>query len=215
MRRSAIILATGLSLSALIVAGRWAAHQESAPLQGPGEVVTRPIPQGSAGPVPLKPGEPIPDATLVTQDGRQVKLSDFRGRTLVLSFIYTRCNMTTMCPMATRKLTEAQKLAREDRLDVQFLVVSFDPEDSPEVLREYARLHQVDLSNWDFATGSGDVVGPLARRFNTYYRRALGGSFEHNINVTIVDPRGNYRDEFFGTEWDTQEFLRAIREASP
>jgi protein SCO1/2 len=210
-----MILASGLALSALIVAARWAVHLPGAPGPGAGQDPAKSIPSEPAGPVPLKPGEPIPDAPLVTQDGRTVHLSDFRGRTLVLAFIYTRCNMTTMCPMATRKLREAQALARKNRMDVHFLVVSFDPEDTPEVLREYAWRHEVDLSTWDFATGSSEVVGPLARLFNTYYRRTPGGSYEHNINVTIVDPRGKYRDEFFGTEWDTNEFLRAIKEASP
>lgn len=215
MRRAATVLISGLTLSGLIVAGRWAAHHESeAPAEPAGDAI-RPIPREPAGPGPLKPGEPIPDAQLLTQDGRTVRLSDFRGRTLILSFIYTRCNVSTMCPMATRKLAEAQALARKNNLDVHFMVVSFDPEDSPEVLLDYARRHEVDLSNWDFATGSGEVVGPLARRFSTYFRRTPGGAFEHNINVTIVDPRGRFRDEFFGTEWATQEFLEAIRGANP
>jgi protein SCO1/2 len=169
----------------------------------------------SEGPVPLKPGEPIPDAQLLTQDGRPVHLSDFQGQTLVLTFIYTRCNMTTMCPMSLRKLREAQTLARKEKLNVHVLVVSFDPEDSPEVLRDYALRNEVDLSNWDFATGSREVLGPLALRFSTYYRPMPGGSFEHNINVTIVDPRGHYHDEFFGTEWGCGDFLRALREANP
>jgi protein SCO1/2 len=214
MKRSAIILATGFGLSALIVAGRWVVHPGSEPLQTPNQDLKKPIPQEAPGPAPLKPGEPIPDAALVTQDGRPVQISDFKGRALVLSFIYTRCNMTTMCPMATRKLKEAQKLARENQLDVQFLVVSFDPEDSPPVLRDYARLHEVDLSNWTFATGPGDEVLPLARRLSTYYQRSPGGAYEHNIAVAIVDPRGMYRDLFFGTDWDSKEFLRALREVN-
>ncbi len=215
MKRSAILLASGLTLSGLIVAGRWASHRECEPAPEPGQVVTRRVASLPEGPAPLQPGEPIPDAPLLTQDGRTVHLSDFQGRTLILSFIYTRCNMSTMCPMATRKLREAQAIARKSRVDVQFLVVSFDPEDSPEVLRDYAQRQEVDLSNWDFAMASSEVVGPLARRFNTYYRRTSGGAYEHNINVAIVDPQGRFRDEFFGTDWNTQDFLRAIREAKP
>jgi len=213
VKRAVILLASGLILSGMIVAGRWATQGESEPPPQPNQVMTRSIASEPAGPAPLKPGEPIPDAPLVTQDGRAVHLSDFKGETLVLSFIYTRCNMSTMCPMATRKLREAQASARNNKMEVRFLVVSFDPEDSPEVLRAYAQRQEVDLSNWDFATGSSEVVGPLARRFSTYYRRTPGGAYEHNINVAIVDSHGKFRDEFFGTDWDVQDFLRAIKEA--
>ncbi|HLY72989.1 MAG TPA: SCO family protein [Planctomycetota bacterium] len=215
MKPAAILLASGLTLSALIVAARWSAHLESAPRPEPDREATRSIPSEAPGPAPLKPGEPIPDAELVTQDGRPVHLADFRGQTLVLAFIYTRCNMSTMCPMAVRKLREAQTCARKENLNPHFLVVSFDPEDSPEVLRDYARRNEVDLSNWDFATGSPEVVGPLAHRFSTYFRPLPGGAYEHNLNVTIVDARGNYHDEFFGTEWGSEEFLRTIREVNP
>jgi protein SCO1/2 len=215
VRRAAVLLVSGLTLSGLIIAGRWAAHHESEPSPESGRIPTRPIASEPTGPAPLKPGDPIPDAPLLAQDGRTVHLSDFKGRTLVLSFIYTRCNMSTMCPMATRKLREAQAVARDNKMDVHFLVVSFDPEDSPDVLRDYAKRQEVDLSNWDFATASSEVVGPLARRFNTYYRRTPGGAYEHNINVAIVDPHGTLRDEFFGTDWNLQEFLRALREAHP
>lgn len=199
MKRAAIILAAGLAASGGILAARRALHRVDAS-----------PPAAPPAAAPLKPGEPVPDAPLVNQEGRRISLSDFKGRTLVLTFIYTRCNVQTMCPMATRRLQEVQAVARRRNLDVHFLVVSFDPEDRPDMLLDYARRHDVDLSNWDFATGSPEVVGPLARTLNTYYRRTAGAVFEHNIVVSLVDARGILRDDFFGADWDPEELVRAL-----
>ncbi|MBV9887189.1 MAG: copper-binding protein, partial [Acidobacteria bacterium] len=47
----------------------------------------------SAQTTQLSPGEEIPDVAVVNQDGRNVRLTDFRGKTVLLTFIYTRCPM--------------------------------------------------------------------------------------------------------------------------
>jgi cytochrome oxidase Cu insertion factor (SCO1/SenC/PrrC family) len=106
-----------------------------------------------------------------------------------------------------------QALARDRGVNAHFLVVSFDPADRPEVLEEFARRTEVDLKNWDFATGPPGTVGPLARTLNTYFRPSSGEMFEHNIVVAVVDARGILRDEFFGADWDPGVVLEALRRA--
>ena len=48
------------------------------------------------------------DFQLVNQEGQAVRLSDFRGKAVLLSFIFTRCPMPNMCPLVTTKMVFAR-----------------------------------------------------------------------------------------------------------
>lgn len=54
----------------------------------------------------LEVGEPVPDFTMTSQDGKPVKLSDLRGNVVALTFIYTRCPLPDFCPLMDRKFSE-------------------------------------------------------------------------------------------------------------
>lgn len=163
---------------------------------------------------PLKQGDEIVDAELVTHDGRKVKLSDYRGKVLVITFIYTRCNMPSMCPLVTAKLAEVASELRKGNVNgVCFLVVSFDVKfDKPEVLKAYAARYDVsDMDNFVFATGEEKQVAGMAKAFNVYYKQDQPGIFTHNIIVSVVDKDGILRDDFFSTGWDEQELIDVVR----
>lgn len=161
----------------------------------------------------LKEGETLPDAKLVNQDGREFRLSDLRGSVVVLSFIYTNCNLASMCPMAASRLAEAQGLLTQAGVTgVRFLLVSFDPErDTPEKLKEFAGRYKVDLSTFWFATGPSEIVGPLARNLNNLYRKSAPGEYDHTIVVALIDANGVLRDDFFGTGWEMNDFVASVR----
>ena len=163
-------------------------------------------------PDPLQPGQPVPDAVLVNQDGREFRLSELRGSVVVLAFVYTHCRVTSMCPLVTAKLVEVQNLLRKRRVSgVRLLLVSFDTErDRPRRLKEFSTLYGTDLSNFTFATGDAAQVASLSRALNTYYRQSAPGVFEHNIVVSLVDRQGILRDDFFGTSWEAKEMIAAI-----
>lgn len=176
----------------------------------------RPEPTEKTASVPvntLKEGETLPDAKLVNQDGREFRLSDLRGSVVVLSFIYTNCNLASMCPMAASRLAEAQELlSKAGATGVRFVLVSFDPErDTPEKLKEFASRYQVDLSTFWFATGPSEVVGPLARNLNNLYRKSAPGEYDHTIVVALFDADGVLRDDFFGTGWEMGDFVASVK----
>lgn len=157
--------------------------------------------------------EPIPDATLVNQEGREFRISELRGSPVVVSFIYTHCSVPTMCPMAASRLVQAQRKLREEGvIGVRFLLVSFDPErDRPERLREFASRYGIDGSEFWLATGSPDQVGPLAQALKNNYRQVSAGVFDHQIVVALLDRQGVLQDDFFGAEWGVEEFVEAVR----
>ena len=136
---------------------------------------------------------------------------------MVLAFVYTHCNVTSMCPLATAKLVEAQRLVKERGLSgVRFLLVSFDTErDRPQRLKEFAALYGPELSTFTFATGDAKEVAHLSQTLNTYYRQSVRGVFEHNIVVSLLDQEGILRDDFFGTGWEVEEMVSAIQQLSP
>ncbi|MBI3074541.1 MAG: SCO family protein [Deltaproteobacteria bacterium] len=161
---------------------------------------------------PLKAGDAVPDARLTDQNGRTFRLNDLRGKPFVLTFIYTECNMPTMCPSTTAKLVKVRDLARaRGPWDGEIVVVSFDPaRDRPSRLKAFAKGYTNDFSGFRLATGTEGEVAPLARVLNTYYSENQPGVFSHNIVVSIVDARGILRDQFFGTAWEPAEVVSAL-----
>lgn len=155
------------------------------------------------------------EAALTNHDGKDFKFSDLRGEVVVVSFIYTRCSAATMCPMLGKKLAEAQdRLAAAGVKGVRFLLISFDPYDKPERLKEFGVKYDVDFSNFWFAFGAQDQVGPFARTFNNFYRQRAEDKFDHNIVLGIVDRNGRLCDDFFGTDWEVEELVEVLQEIS-
>ena len=87
------------------------------------------------------PGDTVPDFKLRNQDGRAIHLDQFHGKTLLLTFIYTRCPLPNFCPLVTHNFAVInQQLAANPALyaKTHLLCVSFDPEhDTPARLRAY------------------------------------------------------------------------------
>src|SRR5436309_2162551 len=130
-----------------------------APLETPRPVSTEAAPSASsasAGFELLKPGDAVPDARFVDQNGRARAFSSFRGSTVVLTFIYTRCPMPTFCPLMDRHFVTIQERLKADASlkYVHLVTISFDPQrDTPSVLRAHAKELGSDLRRWTFFTG--------------------------------------------------------------
>jgi protein SCO1/2 len=169
-------------------------------------VVTRPAPappltlslskgQAQLGPAPqvLKPGDQVPDFAMTTAAGQTLKLSDLRGKVVVLTFIYTRCPLPNFCPLMDRKFGElASRLAAfPDRAArVQLLSVSFDPEhDTPEVLRRHAQTIGATAPLWTFAVATHDELARVAAPLGLMYGPTRT-EIVHNLSTAVIDPQG-------------------------
>ena len=97
---------------------------------------------------------PAPEFSLTSQDGGQVTLAVFRGRVVVVTFIYTLC--TTTCPVLTPMMSFVQdQLGPNFGTRIVFVSITVDPErDTPEVLKEYAQAFGANLAGWAFLTGN-------------------------------------------------------------
>jgi protein SCO1/2 len=186
------------------VAFPWAAAgaSEAEPLFQPAKVVAK----------ELAPGELMPEVTLHDSRGAEFHLEDLRGKTVAITFFYSRCTATTFCPLVGRKFDAAQALLARMELgrSCHLLSISLDPQrDTPEMLAAYAQGYQADIERWTFATGNYEDIQKLGDAVGLEYKR-VGDRIDHNLRTVIVDARGHIRRIFRGDEWTPQELVAEL-----
>ena len=157
-------------------------------------------------------GETLPEFTLLDQDGRTVSPSRFRGKQVVLNFIFTRCPIATMCPAATLRMMELQKAARAvGAKDFELVSISLDPEyDTPGVLKEYAQLRGLDLSNWSFLTGPDAAVRQLLAQLGVI-REFEGATIKHTLATVLINEQGKLIYRVDGSMWLVDDLVRHLK----
>jgi protein SCO1/2 len=137
----------------------------------------------------VRPDIPPQDFRLRDQDGRTVSLRQFRGRVVVLTFMYTTCRDT--CP-----LTATQIRGALDDLDrpVPALAVSVDPvNDTPERARQFLFKRGLGHDRMRFLLGRRAQLQPIWRAYGV---RPQGSAFDHSAVVVLIDRHGRQRIGF-------------------
>ncbi len=159
-----------------------------------GVVVTKPAPketmvlrlsQGKAELVPapkqLQVGEAVPDFAMTMQDGKVVRLSQLRGKVVVLTFVYTRCPLPDFCPLMDKKFGAlAQSIAAfpQRAQHIRLISLSFDPEhDTPEVLRKHALIRGAMPPLWSYAVANHEELAKVAPGLGLVYGAVGARSF--------------------------------------
>ena len=161
----------------------------------------------------MQVGETVPDFQLVDQDGRAVRLSDYRGRAVVLTFIYTRCPLPNFCPLMSKHFAELeQRLNKELPGRYHLLSISMDPEfDTPAVLKEYASRYEARTADWTFATGDAGQIDTVAQLLGLYYVRE-NGLISHDLRTALFGPDGRLVHLWKSNVWTPYEVQRRVRE---
>ncbi len=135
---------------------------------------------------------------LLDTQGRLVRLADYRGKPLLVSFIYTGCFQ--VCPTTTKSLAEAvDQLSQVFGAD-KFSVVSIgfnQPSDSPAAMRSFAAQMRIKAPNWQFLSPPQASVDALTRDFGFSYVATPAG-FDHLLAVSVLDPRGRVYAQVYG-----------------
>jgi len=189
----------------------------SAPLEKSADAESGAVPSASSGFELLKPGEPVPDAPFVDQNGRKRRFAQFKGSPLAITFIYTKCPLPTFCPLMDRHFASIQKsLAADPSLkSVKLVTVSFDPvTDTPPVLAAHAKTLNADLTRWTFLTGDRDEIDKFAARFGVSVSRSLNDprDITHNLRTAVVDADGRLVKVYTGNEWTPSEVLEDLKQ---
>ncbi|MBI2496451.1 MAG: SCO family protein, partial [Opitutae bacterium] len=112
-------------------------------------------------------GEAVPQFVLYNQDGEVVPINRFRGKRVVMNFIYTRCPIATMCPASTQRMMALQQAAKARGVrDLELVSITLDPAyDTSPVLKDYASVRGIDTGNFSFPTGPEGTVRDLLLQF--------------------------------------------------
>ena len=113
----------------------------------------------------LKNRDPAADFALEDEDGRAVSLSDYRGKVVVLTFLYTNC--PDVCPAITNQLKDTFAIIDGLEEDVSLVAISVDPEsDTVESAREFSELWEF-ADNWDFLVGDREELALIWKSYFT------------------------------------------------
>ena len=157
-------------------------------------------------------GNQIGDYTFLDRSGRTVRLSDYRGKPLVISMIYTHCPF--ICATTTKSLT-ALKLSQSafgvDSFGV--LTIGFDTEnDTPEAMDMFAQRTEVDLKNWDFVSSDAETIKKISKDLGFTFMPSDEGGFNHISQTTFIDQDGKVYRQVYGEEFPNKTLLEPMRD---
>ncbi len=140
----------------------------------------------------------LPPIKLLDQHNQPVVLSSFKGKTVLVDFIYTSC--PGPCLTETQKMAKvADRLAQKLGNQVVLLSITVDPEhDNPAQLLEYVKKQDVDRPGWLFLTGAPSTIDNVLKNFKLIRRREEDGSVDHIIGVFLLGPDGREIREYNG-----------------
>lgn len=162
--------------------------------------------------------EELPDLSIfhlpsqwTTQDAEEIELQQLRGKVLVAVMIYTECKAA--CPRLVADMRNIEKEFSEKELEkLQFLLISIDPEkDTPERLKEFAKVNEMDGKHWMFLRGTEDATREFAAVLAVNYKRISPIDFSHSNIISVFDEEGVLVHQQEGLGVSNQATLEAIQ----
>ncbi|HYD85253.1 MAG TPA: SCO family protein, partial [Opitutus sp.] len=149
---------------------------------------------------------------LYDQNGEVVQSGRFRGKKIMLNFIFTRCPVATMCPAATVKMIATQKAAREAGVeDIEFVSITLDPAyDTPGVLKDYADTRGIDTANFSLLTGPENAIRDLLANFGVI-AEFEGDLLKHTLATLLIDEQGRIIHRADGSQWEPKDFVAKMK----
>ncbi len=160
-----------------------------------------------------------PGFNLTDQDNRRVSLTDFRGKVVIISFIFVNC--PTSCPLVTAKLASIHHELKGK--DLHFISITIDPiHDTPAALKGYAnQFRGMDFRSWSFLTGTYQEIEDVLFDYKfSVQRRAKRGRtgevvsvslVDHAVKTFLIDRKGMMRFEYWGQDFNTKAVIKDIR----
>jgi len=158
---------------------------------------------------------------LINQDSSRVTFpDDFTDKVIVMGFIYTNC--PDICPLTVHNMKLIQeKLKKDGKDNVESVALSFDPDrDKPYILKQYAEIRKINLSNFNFLTGGKKEIDSLLNIMHVYAfaddtTKAPNGEefyyMTHTDRITLIDKDGKIREDYSGSQADLDKLLDDIK----
>jgi protein SCO1/2 len=169
------------------------------------------------------PGDEVPDFALLNQSGKTIHLKQFRGKVLLITFIYTRCPLADYCPRMSRNFAEIDKQLATDKpayAGSHLLSVSFDPTyDKPSVLRSYGgaytgRYTKEDFAHWDFAAPPEKELPEVEHWFGVGVTPGdKSAPLTHSLSTVVVGRDGKVVKWYPTNDWTPAELVQDVKNA--
>jgi protein SCO1 len=166
------------------------------------------------------PGDQVPNFKLLNQSGRTIQLDQFHGKLVLLTFIYTRCQIADFCPRMSRNFADVDKaLAADPALYKQthLVSISFDPAyDTPKVLRSYGGAYTGNYTNekfthWDFAAPAEKDLAVVTQYFDVGVTPGDSKSLTHSLSTVLIGKDGKVIAWYPTNEWNPSDVVATIR----
>jgi protein SCO1/2 len=165
-------------------------------------------------------GDEVPNFSLVNQDNQPIRLQQYRGKVLLLTFIYTRCPLPDFCPKMAGNFAAIYQVLRQDPelyAKTHLLCISFDPAfDTPAVLRSYEVAYTGGdspeiFAHWEFASGTAQEIQDLAQFFGLVHVPQTD-QITHSLRTAVITPEGKVFKVYRGNDWAPTDLLRDVRQ---
>ena len=165
-------------------------------------------------------GDAVPDFKLLNQDGKTIHLSQFKGKVVLMTFVYTRCPLADFCPKMSRNFAAVEGELKKDPAlfgSTHLLSVSFDPKyDTPAVLKSYGGAYtgeytKARFGHWDFAVPPADELAAVDQWFGVGVTPGDGTALTHSLSTTVVGKDGRVLAWWGSNEWTPAEALAVVR----
>ena len=157
----------------------------------------------------------VPSFTLQDADSRKVSLADFKGKVVVLHFIYTNC--PDFCPLHAEKIAEIQKMVNNTPMKdmVKFISITTDPKrDFGQVLKDFGNNHGLDPVNWVFLTAAPgapeDSTRELAKSYGTEFKIMPNGDQMHGVVTSVIRADGRLVARFHSLKFENLNLVKFI-----
>ncbi len=167
----------------------------------------------------LEPGEAVPDFHFLNQSGRMIGLGQFRGKVVLLTFIYTRCPLPNYCVRMSRNFAKIDQALRTDPklyAKTHLLSVSFDPAyDTPKVLRSYGGAYtglytKETFTHWEFAAPPENELKKVLLFFDIGITPVGSQTITHSLSTVVIAPDGKLYRWYPGNEWKPEQVLADV-----
>jgi protein SCO1/2 len=167
-----------------------------------------------------EPGDTVPNFALLNQSDRTLHLSQFKGKVLVATFVYTRCPLADYCPRMSRNFAEIDKALQTDPdlyAKTHLLSISFDPTyDTPKVLRSYGGAYTGNYTtetfkHWDFAAPSEKDLPAVTQFFNVGITPGDAKTLTHSLSTIIIGKDGKVAAWYPTNDWQPADLVAQIK----
>lgn len=153
-------------------------------------------------------GTPAPDFQLTDQNGQTVSLSQYKGKPVVVTFLYTHC--PDLCPLTAEKLHQTMLALGPQAQQVGVIAVSTDPKgDTRAAALSFSQLHRMQ-DYWHYLIGTQQQLSPVWSNYNIYVQSGQAGAVDHSLGIYVIDQQGRER-AFFDTSFAPSQLVADLQ----